>query len=83
MLTDAATKDVARITLERGTGARGLRSVIEEVLEPVMFEVEAGVRFVITEKTVSNEEAVRQSLSVPMAPLSAQVLRRLMVRKSS
>ena len=49
VFTDAAVKEIARIALERGTGARGLRSVIEEVLESVLFDVEAGVRYVITE----------------------------------
>ena len=29
MFTDAAVKEIARITLLRGTGARGLRAVIE------------------------------------------------------
>jgi hypothetical protein len=57
--------------------------VIEEVLEPVMFEVESGVRYVITDKTVRGGEAVRQSVEQSRAPLSAQMLRRLMVRKSS
>ena len=61
MFTDAAVKEIARIALERGTGARGLRSVVEEVLEAVMFDVEAGVRYVITEKTV------KQSMSQPRA----------------
>ena len=42
VFTDAAVKEIARIALERGTGARGLRSVIEEVLEGVLFEAEAG-----------------------------------------
>src|SRR5208337_2676959 len=32
MFTDAVVKEIAKIALERGTGARGLRSVIEEVL---------------------------------------------------
>ena len=34
LFTDAAIKEIARIALERGTGVRGLRSVVEEVLEP-------------------------------------------------
>ncbi len=61
VFTDAAVKEIARIALERGTGARGLRSVVEEVLEGVLFEVEAGVRFVISDKTV------KQSMSQPRA----------------
>jgi len=37
MFTDAAIEEIARIALDRRTGARGLRSVVEEVLEPVFF----------------------------------------------
>ena len=32
VFTDAAIKEIARIALERGTGARGLRAVVEELL---------------------------------------------------
>ena len=77
VFTDAAIKEIARIALERGTGARGLRSVVEEVLEGVLFEVEAGLRYVITDKTVRGGEAVKQSMSQPRAPLSWHVLRRI------
>ncbi len=35
----AAVKAVAKKTLKRGTGARGLRAVIEEVMRGVMFDV--------------------------------------------
>jgi ATP-dependent Clp protease ATP-binding subunit ClpX len=76
VFTDAAITEVAGIALERGTGARGLRSILEEVLEGVLFDVEAGVRYVITETTVRGGEAVRQSLSVPIAPLGSHLLRR-------
>jgi len=75
-------KEIARIALERGTGARGLRSVVEETLGAVLFEVEAGVRYVITERTVGGGEAVKQSLSQPRAPLSWHVLRKMRVEKS-
>jgi hypothetical protein len=54
---------------------------MEEVLEPVVFDVEAGVRYVITERTVRGGEAVRQRVERSRAPLSAQMLRRLKVRK--
>jgi ATP-dependent Clp protease ATP-binding subunit ClpX len=82
LFTDAAVKEIAKIALDRGTGARGLRSVVEEVLEGVLFEVEAGVRYVITDKTVRGGEAVKQSLSQPRAPLSWHVLRRLAAGKT-
>ncbi len=40
-LTQAATRAIARAALERGTGARGLRSIMEGLLQPVMYEVGA------------------------------------------
>jgi ATP-dependent Clp protease ATP-binding subunit ClpX len=33
LFTDTAIKESARIAQDRGTGARGLRAVVEEVLE--------------------------------------------------
>ncbi len=70
VFTDAAIKEIARIALERGTGARGLRSVVEEVLEGVLFEVEAGIRYVITDRTVRGGEPLKQSMSQTRAPLT-------------
>ncbi len=70
VFTDAAMKVIARIALERGTGARGLRSVVEEVLEGVLFEVEAGIRYVITDRTVRGGEPLKQSMSQTRAPLT-------------
>ncbi len=76
MFTGDAIKEIARIALERGVGARGLRSVIEEVLEEVLFDVEVGVRYVVTEKTVRGGVAVRQRIGEQRAPLSTHLLRR-------
>ena len=83
MFTDAAIKEIARIALERGTGARGLRAVVEEVLEGVLFDPEPGVRFVITDKTVRGGEAVKQSMMQTRAPLSWHVLRRIAYRRNA
>ena len=83
MFTDAAVKEIAKIALNRGTGARGLRSVVEEVLEAVLFDAEAGVRYVISEKTVRGGEAVKQSMTQPRAPLSWHVLRRIASRRNA
>ncbi len=83
VFTDPAIKEIARIALERGTGARGLRAVVEEVLEGVLFDPEPGARYVITDKTVRGGEPVKQSLSQPRAPLSYHLLRRFPISKSS
>jgi len=62
--------------------SRGLRSVVEETLEGVLFEVEAGVRHVVTDKMVRGGEAVKQSMSQSRAPLSYHLLRRVRVSKT-
>jgi ATP-dependent Clp protease ATP-binding subunit ClpX len=53
--TDEALASVARIAFKRGTGARGLRSVIEGVMLDLMYEVpstEGVIECVITEEAV-------------------------------
>ncbi len=39
VFTDDAIDRIARISLDKGTGARGLRSIIEHTLETTMFEL--------------------------------------------
>jgi ATP-dependent Clp protease ATP-binding subunit ClpX len=77
VFTDAAVKEIAKIAFERGTGARGLQSVIEEILEGVMFEAEAGVRYVVTDRTVMGGQAVKQSMSQVGAPLGTCAMWRM------
>ena len=36
---DAAVAAIARQAVERDTGARGLRSIMESILQPVMFDL--------------------------------------------
>jgi len=81
VFTAAAIKEIAKIATERGTGARGLRSVVEEVLEGVLFDAEVGIRYVITDKTVRSGESVKQSMSKSRAPLRSWLGRRLAVGK--
>ena len=59
-ITDEALHAIARKTIERKTGARGLRSVMESILMPVMYEVPSDptiVRVTIDEDTVESGEA--------------------------
>ena len=56
-------REIAWVALNRGVGTRGLRSVVEEVLESVSFDAEAGVRYVATDKTVRGGEAVKHKMS--------------------
>ncbi len=57
-----ALERIADITIERKTGARGLRSVIEGVLQKIMYEIPSDdtvEKVVITEETVNGGEPVR------------------------
>ena len=38
VFTDDAIDEIARLAIERNTGARGLRSIMEEIMMPVMYE---------------------------------------------
>ena len=61
--TDGALREIARQAVERGTGARGLRGVMERLLRRPMFELPSMVdatRFVV------DEEAVRNGVSMPV-----------------
>ncbi len=57
---EEALNTIADQALERGTGARGLRAIMEEVLLPVMFDLPSRddiATVVITEDVVSNKAA--------------------------
>jgi ATP-dependent Clp protease ATP-binding subunit ClpX len=57
--TDGALKAVARLAMERSTGARGLRSVLEGAMLDVMFEIPSMNRpkeVVISEEVVASGE---------------------------
>ena len=59
-ITDEALHAIARKTIERKTGARGLRSVMENILMPVMYDVPNDptiIRVTIDEDTVEGGEA--------------------------
>ncbi len=57
--SDGALSAIAKKAIQRKTGARGLRSILEEIMLDVMYEIpsQEGVRdCLITEETVQNNE---------------------------
>jgi ATP-dependent Clp protease ATP-binding subunit ClpX len=56
--TDGALRSIAENAINKGTGARGLRSMLENMLLNIMYEAadHKGEHIVITEKVVSGEE---------------------------
>ena len=58
--TDEALREVAHRAIERGTGARGLRAIMEATLEGTMFDVPSEpdvVKVVVTPKAVAGDAA--------------------------
>lgn len=56
---DEALREIAKEAIERKTGARGLRSIIEDVMRDIMFEVpsdESTQKVVITKETINTKE---------------------------
>jgi ATP-dependent Clp protease ATP-binding subunit ClpX len=74
-----AIKEIARIAYERGTGARGLRAIVEEVLVGVLFEAPEAGRgqvFVIDERAVRGEAPPHRKPVRAVPPLRALIRRR-------
>jgi ATP-dependent Clp protease ATP-binding subunit ClpX len=58
--TDTAIKEIAKVAAKKGTGARGLRSVVEGFMTDVMYDLpdHAGETVVITPEMVRGEQTV-------------------------
>ena len=59
--TDEAIREIALIAEQKETGARGLRSVVEQVMFDIMFELpdqEPGGKYVVTAEMVRGEEQI-------------------------
>jgi len=59
--TERALREIAEQALERGTGARGLRSIIEAILQKAMFEVpskKAVKKCIVDEEVVCGDKSV-------------------------
>jgi ATP-dependent Clp protease ATP-binding subunit ClpX len=56
--TDDSLKAVAHLALKRGTGARGLRAILEKVMLDIMYELpdQPGGKYVVTKDVVEGRE---------------------------
>lgn len=50
--TPGAIRAIAELAHQRGTGARGLRAIIERALEPILYDPEPWVDYRVTEESV-------------------------------
>lgn len=74
--TDGAIREIARIAYERGTGARGLRAIVERVVEGILFDPQPWTTYHVTEATVRGEEPEVYYLGLPSrAPLRHRLRR--------
>ncbi len=61
--TDGALQRIARKAMDKGTGARGLRSIIEQVMLDIMYDLPdqpKGTKIVIDEETVTGSHPTFQ-----------------------
>ena len=68
--TDAGLRLIAEKAMEKETGARGLRSIIEEVMLDVMFNLPdqtPNCRYLVTENVVAGTEPI---IPIPAEPKS-------------
>jgi len=59
--TEGALREIAHIAKKKETGARGLRSVVEDSMFEIMYELpdqEAGRKYVITREMIRGEETI-------------------------
>jgi ATP-dependent Clp protease ATP-binding subunit ClpX len=74
--TPEALVEIARKAKEKDTGARGLRSIVEEVMLDIMYELpdrttkEKG-RFLVTPEVVRREKSLFDVPPLPLAPSKA------------
>jgi len=58
--TDDALKAIAKMAMKRKTGARGLRSIMEEIMLDIMYEIPSQpeiIECVVNEKVVTKKES--------------------------
>jgi ATP-dependent Clp protease ATP-binding subunit ClpX len=70
--TDDAVDAIADLALERGTGARGLRAIVEETLLDVMFEVPSRAEIA---QVVVDADAIWKRIPVTLVPKAKLVTR--------
>jgi ATP-dependent Clp protease ATP-binding subunit ClpX len=64
----AALREVARLARVRDTGARGLRSIVEELMTDIMFELpdlETKGKFIVTEGVVRGHQSLFENPAAP------------------
>ena len=66
VITDAAMLAIAEQAVNRGTGARGLRAIMEEVLLDTMYELPSRTDIA---RVVIDEEVVRQKVNPTLIPV--------------
>ncbi|OJW07455.1 MAG: ATP-dependent protease ATP-binding subunit ClpX [Planctomycetales bacterium 71-10] len=74
--TPGAIRAIAGLAHDHGTGARGLRAIVERVLEPVLFDPEPWLDYRVTEESVRGGEVEEMRLFDDAAPLRRPLARR-------
>src|SRR5499427_6209909 len=71
-----ALRQIAAKAKERDTGARGLRSIVEEVMTDIMFELpelEHKDKYIINEDVLRGQKPILEKLAPPVPPISPEI----------
>jgi ATP-dependent Clp protease ATP-binding subunit ClpX len=82
---EEALRAIAKKSLDRKTGARGLRSIIEEIMTEIMYEIPSNEKIekcIITEDTVVNNEKPSIKMNENIQPINKQAGKKLTTRKN-
>jgi ATP-dependent Clp protease ATP-binding subunit ClpX len=71
--TDAAIREIARVAQKRGTGARGLRAILERVMLDVMYDAPASGKDEKKEIRISKTMVSQRLGEMDLAPDSRQI----------
>ena len=82
---DDALRSIARLALERGTGARGLRAIVENILMDIMYNVPSDQtveRVVITRETVEDGKSPKIIINSNRQPIYRKPPARKRIRRA-
>jgi ATP-dependent Clp protease ATP-binding subunit ClpX len=81
-----ALRAIAKLALERETGARGLRAIVEGILTDIMYDVPSNdtvERCIITRETVENNSPPKLIYNENRAPIYQTARRRKTTRRNA
>lgn len=82
---EEALRSISKKSLDRKTGARGLRSILEEIMTDIMYEIPTNEKIekcIITKETVEKNEKPQIVMNENIKPINKQTTKKRTTRKN-